>query len=64
MHPPGFLLPGGTYLSEESKAIYESKDNKEDKVLDALDWLAAMGSDIPVKVGQTACQYGFSGNTR
>jgi len=31
---------------------------------DALDWLAAMGSDIPVKVGQTACQYGFSGNTR
>jgi hypothetical protein len=36
-----------TYLSEESKVIYESKDGKEEKVFDALEWLAAMGSHVP-----------------
>jgi hypothetical protein len=36
-----------TYLSEESKVIYESKDGREEKVFDALEWLAAMGSHVP-----------------
>ncbi len=27
--------------------IYESKDGKEEKVIDALEWLAAMGSHVP-----------------
>jgi hypothetical protein len=36
-----------TYLSEESKVIYESKDGKEEKVFDALQWLAAMDSRVP-----------------
>jgi hypothetical protein len=31
-----------TYIQEESKVIYQSKDGKEEKILDALDWLAAM----------------------
>ncbi len=30
-----------TYIPEESKVIYQSKDGKEEKILDALDWLAA-----------------------
>ena len=38
-----------TYLTEESKVIYESKDGKEEKVFDALDWLAAMTSHVPNK---------------
>ena len=36
-----------TYLSKESKVIYESKDGKEEKVFNALEWLAAMGSHVP-----------------
>jgi hypothetical protein len=39
-----------TYLSEESKVIYESKDGKEEKVFDALEWLAAMGLSMKKKM--------------
>ncbi len=28
-----------TYVLEESKVIYESKDGKKDRVFDALEWL-------------------------
>jgi len=38
-----------TYLPEESKVIYESKDGKEEKVFDALEWLAAMDYYVPDK---------------
>jgi len=38
-----------TYLPEESKVIYESKDGKREKVFEALKWLAAMGSHVPDK---------------
>ncbi|MBN1833055.1 MAG: hypothetical protein JW896_13190 [Deltaproteobacteria bacterium] len=34
-----------TYIAEESKAIHQSKDGKEEKVFGALEWWAAM----PVK---------------
>ncbi len=30
-----------TYLPEESKVVYRSKDGKEEKTFDALEWLAA-----------------------
>jgi hypothetical protein len=36
-----------TYLPEESRIIYRSKDNRQEKIFDALDWLAAMASHIP-----------------
>jgi len=36
-----------TYIPEESKVIYQSKDGKEEKVFDALEWLAAMCSHPP-----------------
>jgi hypothetical protein len=38
-----------TYLAEESKVIYGSKDGKEEKVFDALERLAAMGPHVPDK---------------
>jgi hypothetical protein len=36
-----------TYIREESKVIYQSKDGKEEKDFDALEWLAAMCSHVP-----------------
>src|SRR4030067_2138736 len=36
-----------TYLPEESKVIYESKDGKEEKIFESLKWLATMGSYVP-----------------
>jgi hypothetical protein len=36
-----------TYLPGESKVIYCSKGGKQEKVFDALEWLAAMGSHVP-----------------
>jgi len=41
-----------TYLPEESKVLYESKDSEEEKVFDALEWLAAMDSYVPDKEEQ------------
>jgi len=31
-----------TYISEESKVLYRSKEGKKDNAFDALEWLAAM----------------------
>jgi hypothetical protein len=36
-----------TYLPEESKVIYESKDGKGEKVFEALKWLTTVGSHVP-----------------
>lgn len=41
-----------TYLPEQSKVIYESKDGKEEKVFEALEWLATMGFHVPDKEEQ------------
>jgi hypothetical protein len=35
------------YIPEESKVSYQSKDGKEEKVFDALEWVAAMCSHVP-----------------
>jgi hypothetical protein len=34
-------------LAEPSKVVYRAKDGTEEKVFDALEWLAAMCSHIP-----------------
>ncbi len=47
-----------TYVPEESKVINESKDGKEEKVFDALEWLAAMSSHVPNKGEQIVRHYG------
>jgi hypothetical protein len=51
-----------TYLPEESKVIYESKDGKKEKAFDALEWLAAMSSHVPDKGEQMVRYYGYYSN--
>jgi hypothetical protein len=51
-----------TYVSEESKVVYLSKDGKQEKVFDALEWLAAMCSHVPNKGEQMVRYYGFYSN--
>jgi hypothetical protein len=51
-----------TYLPEESNVIYKSKDSREEKVFDALEWLAAMGSHVPDKGEQMVRYYGYYSN--
>jgi hypothetical protein len=51
-----------TYIPEESKVIYQSKDGKEEKVFDALEWLAAMCSHVPNKGEQMVRYYGYYSN--
>ncbi len=36
-----------TYFPEDSKVVCRSKDGKEEKNFDALEWLAAMCSHVP-----------------
>ena len=51
-----------TYLPEESKVIYESKDAQKEKVFDALEWMAAMSSHVPHKGEQMVRYYGYYSN--
>jgi hypothetical protein len=36
-----------TYIPEESKVSYQSKNRKEEKIFNALEWLAVMCSHPP-----------------
>ena len=38
------------YIEEESKVSYQSKDGKEEKVFDALEWLAAISPNVHVYI--------------
>jgi hypothetical protein len=51
-----------TYLPEESKVIYQSKDAQKKKVFDALEGLAAMGSHVPDKGEQMVRYCGYYSN--
>jgi hypothetical protein len=51
-----------TYLAEESRIIYRSKDTRQEKAFDALDWMAAMTSHIPDQREQMVRNYGFYSN--
>jgi hypothetical protein len=46
------------YFPEDSKVVYRSKDGKEEKIFDALEWLAAMCSHVPNKGEQMVRYYG------
>ena len=48
-----------TYIPDESKVFYRSKDGKEGKTFDALEWLAAMYSHVPNKGEQIVRYYGY-----
>jgi len=45
-------------ISEESKVVYRSKDDKKEKIFDALEWLAAMCSHVPNRGEQIVRYYG------
>jgi len=51
-----------TYIPEESEVIYRSKDGTEEKVFDALEWLAGMCSHVPNKGEQMVRYYGYYSN--
>jgi len=51
-----------TYLPDESKVIYRSKDGKNEKDFDALEWLAAMCSHVPNRGEQMVRYYGYYSN--
>jgi hypothetical protein len=51
-----------TYIREESKVVYQSKDGKERKTFDALEWLAAMASHVPNMGEQIVRYYGYYSN--
>jgi len=50
------------YLPEPSKVVYRAKDGTEEKVFDALEWLAAMCSHIPDRGEQMVRYYGYYSN--
>ncbi len=51
-----------TYIPEEPKVDYRSKDGKQEKVFDALEWLAAICSHVPDKGEQMVRYYGYYSN--
>ena len=51
-----------TYVPEESKGLYRSKDGKKESVFDTLEWLAGMCSHIPNKSEQMVRYYGYYSN--
>jgi len=51
-----------TYIPDESKVIYRSKDGKNEKAFEALEWLAAMCSHVPNKGEQMVRYYGYYSN--
>ena len=53
-----------TYVPEEGQVLYQSKDGKQQKVFDALEWLAAMCSHVPNKGEQMVRYYGYSNKSR
>jgi hypothetical protein len=50
------------YLRDESKVVYQSKDAKQTKIFDALEWLAAMCSHMPNRGEQMIRYYGYYSN--
>jgi len=51
-----------TYLRDESKVVYQSKDGNRTKTFDALEWLAAMCSHVPDRGEQMVRYYGYYSN--
>ena len=53
------------YILEEARVICHSKDGKDKKTYDALEWLVAVGSHVPHRGQQSIRYYGeYSNSTR
>ena len=50
---------GICYLADPSKVVYRAKDGTDEKVFDALEWLAAMCPHIPDRGEQVVRYYGY-----
>ncbi len=50
------------YRPGETQVRYDSKDGREQKSYDALEWLAAMGSHVPDRGAQSVRYYGHYSN--
>ena len=51
------------YSPDEATVVYRSKDGKEKKTYDALEWLAAMGTHVPDRCQQSVRHYGLYANS-
>jgi len=51
-----------SYVEEEVQVLYRSKDGEEEKIFDALEWLAAMCSHVPDRGEQMVRYYGYYSN--
>jgi hypothetical protein len=51
-----------TYLRDERKVLYQSKDATQTKTFDALEWLAAMCFHVPNRGEQMVRYYGYYSN--
>ena len=51
------------YSPEQATVVYRSKDGKEKKTYDALEWLAAMACHVPERGKQSIRYYGFYANS-
>ena len=51
-----------SYIREESKVIYKSKDGTNTKEFDAVDFIASLASHIPNKSEQMVRYFGFYSN--
>jgi len=49
-------------VPEQAKVRYESKDGKQEKVFDALEWLGTMCFHVPNKGEQMVRYYGYCSN--
>lgn len=50
------------YLADEGEVIYSAKNSHDRNVFDALEWLAAMCSNIPNRGEQMVRYYGWHSN--
>ncbi len=51
-----------TYVPQESKVIYQSKDGKDQRSFEPMEWLAATSSHVPNKGEQMVRYYGHYSN--
>jgi hypothetical protein len=59
---PSFSQKRMTYHRQQGLVEYRSKDGKQIKAFEALEWLAAMCSHVPNKGEQMARYYGYYSN--
>jgi Putative transposase len=52
-------MPPFTNFAKLHKVLYRSKDGKNEKTFDAIEWLAAMSSHVPNKGEQMIRYYGY-----